>query len=33
MKTVGIPEYLKKGCGESRWRRVMRYRIGNESMY
>jgi len=30
VKTVGIPEYLKRGWGESRWRRVMRYRLGNE---
>jgi len=24
VKTVGIPEYLKKGWGENRWRRVIR---------
>jgi len=30
VKIVGIPEYLKKGWGESRWRRVIRYKLGNE---
>lgn len=23
----GVPEYLKKGWGESRWRRVIRFRL------
>lgn len=27
---IGIPEYLKKGWGESRWRRIVRFRLGNE---
>jgi len=26
----GIPEYLEKGWGENRWRRVARFRLGNE---
>lgn len=30
IKEEGIPEYLRKGWGESRWRRVMRFRLGNE---
>lgn len=30
VKGVGIPEYLKKGWGESRWKRVLRFRMGNE---
>lgn len=30
MKGVGVAGYLKKGWGESRWRRVLRYRLGNE---
>lgn len=25
-----MPAYLKKGWGESRWRRVVRFRLGNE---
>lgn len=25
-----VPGYLRKGWGESRWRRVARYRMGNE---
>jgi len=30
IKGEGIPEYLKKGWGEKRWRRVARFRLGNE---
>lgn len=30
VKGAGIPGYLKKGWGESRWRRVARFRLGNE---
>lgn len=30
VKGRGIPEYLKKGWGESRWRRVARFRLGSE---
>lgn len=30
VKGEGVPEYLEKGWGESRWRRVARYRMGNE---
>jgi len=30
IKGAGIPEYLKKGWGESRVRRVARFRLGNE---
>jgi len=30
IKEEGVPEYLKKGWGESRWRRVLRFRLGNE---
>lgn len=30
VKGEGIPEYLKKGWGESRCRRVIRLRLGNE---
>jgi len=30
IKVEGIPEYLKKGWGESRWRRVLRFKLGNE---
>jgi len=26
----GIPGYLKKGWGENRWRRIARFRLGNE---
>jgi len=29
-KGEGVPEYLRNGWGESRWRRVMRFRLGNE---
>jgi len=29
IKEEGIPEYLKKGWGEKRWRRVARFRLGN----
>jgi len=28
VRSEGIPEYLKKGWTESRWRRVARYRMG-----
>lgn len=30
MKGEGIPKYLKKGWGESRWQRVVGFRLGNE---
>lgn len=30
IKEEGIPEYLKKGWEESRWRRALRFRMGNE---
>jgi len=30
VKGEGIPGYLKKKWGGSRWRRVARYRLGNE---
>jgi len=30
VKGEGIPKYLKNGWGESRWRRVARFRLGNE---
>ncbi|XP_067217103.1 LINE-1 retrotransposable element ORF2 protein [Linepithema humile] len=30
VKGEGIPDYLKKGWGESRWKRVARFRLGNE---
>lgn len=30
VKGEGIPGYLKKGWGENRWKRVARYRLGNE---
>ncbi|EZA53803.1 hypothetical protein X777_06867 [Ooceraea biroi] len=30
IKGDGIPEYLKKGWGESRCRRLARFRLGNE---
>lgn len=30
IKGEGIPSYLKKGWGESRWRRVARFRLGGE---
>lgn len=26
----GIPKYLRKGWGESRWRRIVRFRMNNE---
>src|SRR5436190_3559451 len=29
VKGEGIPGYMKKGWGESRWNRVARYRMGN----
>ena len=30
VKEEGVPGYLKKGWGESRWRRIIRCRLGNE---
>lgn len=30
MKGEGIPEYLKNGWGKSKWRRIARFRLGNE---
>lgn len=30
IKEEGVPEYLRKGWGESRWNRVARFRLGNE---
>jgi len=30
IKEEGVPEYLRKGWGESRWRRVIKFRLGNE---
>lgn len=30
VKREGIPEYLKKGWGENRWKRVARFRLGSE---
>ena len=30
VKGPGVPGYLKKGWGESRWQRVARFRLGNE---
>jgi len=30
VKEEGIPGYLGKGWGESRWRRIARFRLGNE---
>lgn len=30
MKGEGVPGYLKKGWGESRWKRVARFRLGSE---
>jgi len=30
LREEGIPAYLRKGWGESRWRRVMRFRLNNE---
>lgn len=30
MKGEGVPEYLKKGWDESKWRIVIRFRLGNE---
>lgn len=29
MKGPGVPGYLKKGWGDSRWQRVARFRLGN----
>jgi len=30
IRTEGIPEYLKRGWREIRWRRIIRFRLGNE---
>lgn len=30
MKTEEIPAYFKKGWEESRWKRMVRFRLGNE---
>ncbi|KYN14727.1 hypothetical protein ALC57_13070, partial [Trachymyrmex cornetzi] len=30
IRTEGMRAYLRKGWGESRWRRMIRYRLGNE---
>jgi len=30
VKEIGVPGYLKKGWGESRWRRIARFRLGCE---
>lgn len=30
MKGSGIPGYLKKELGKSRWKRVAKFRLGNE---
>ncbi|KYN20536.1 hypothetical protein ALC57_07111 [Trachymyrmex cornetzi] len=30
IKGEGLPKYLNKGWGEERWRRVARFRLGNE---
>lgn len=30
MKGEGVLEYLKKGWDESKWKRVIRFRLGNE---
>lgn len=30
IKEEGLPQYLRKGWGERRWRRVVRFRLGNE---
>lgn len=30
MKERRVSEYLRKRWGESKWRRVVRYRLGNE---
>jgi len=32
VKGEGIPEYLEKGWGENRWKRVARCRLGNETL-
>lgn len=28
--TEGIPKYMKEGWEESRWKRIIRFRLGNE---
>lgn len=30
IKNEGVLGYLKKGWGESRWRRIARFKLGNE---
>jgi len=30
VKKEGVPGYLKKGWGESRWQRVAKFRLGSE---
>jgi len=30
IKKEGVPEYLKKGWAEGRWKKMIRYRLGNE---
>lgn len=30
IKNEGLPGYLKKRWGESRWKRIARFRLGNE---
>ncbi|KYN38934.1 hypothetical protein ALC56_06694 [Trachymyrmex septentrionalis] len=30
IRTEGIPKYLKKGWEKSNWRRIIRYKLGNE---
>ena len=30
IKSEGLPKYLTKGWGENRWRRIARFRLGNE---
>ena len=30
VKGTGVPGYLKKGWGEDRWKRVAKFRLGNE---
>lgn len=30
MKEKGVSEYLKKGWDESKWSRVIRFRLGNK---
>lgn len=30
IKNEGVLGYLKKGWGESRWKRIARFKLGNE---